>query len=141
MKDTYIVLIPIEKGERKLVEKIENWHLAKSVYPDLITLTGCISEQIEIPVNEIYIFCLVDFANECNDQRISLKNYWLGYVHIIDDTFGGVLKSSQNAIGNTLLHLNQHNKETGYTNAVSYGMVDQANECTSALSKLNQYLK
>ena len=52
-----------------------------------------------------------------------------------------LLKSAKAAIGSTLLKLNSHNKETGYTFGVGINAIEEINACTCVLSDLNQTLK
>lgn len=141
MKDTFVITVPIKKGDRKMMEFVEGWTLLKSYYSNTQMIRNEIAKQIKLDAGHVAVYPMTDWVDFCNDQKINLEEVWVGYIYLVDDTFNGVLKSAQRAIENTLEHLNKTNKETNRPNSLMYGMVDQVNDCTCALMKLNNYLK
>lgn len=75
---TYVILIPVGKGERKDLERIENEKF-KSVDNALVNL----------PIGSL-AYRISDFMDLWNDQdsdtsiedRIDISEYWFGYVQV-----------------------------------------------------------
>ena len=62
-----IVLMPIQKNERKLAERIENCLLS--------------DEQIkQLRINGAMFLQPTDFMDMCNNQEINLEEYWVSYI-------------------------------------------------------------
>ena len=61
-------------------------------------------------------------------------------VHEIKAVYGNVWSIAKRAIGSILTRLNKHDKGSGYLTCVKLNMVDETNELTVALSKLNEIL-
>lgn len=140
MKQTFVITIPATKGKRSMMESIENQTFLKSVYYNTLSIRNMVAKQIKVDAGHVSVYTLPEFTEICNDDGINIETTWFGFIHLIDDSQSGILKSAQNAIGNTLEYLNQTNKDSNRPNSLMYGMIDQANECTTALMKLNNYL-
>ena len=52
-----------------------------------------------------------------------------------------VLRLAKNAIGAMLIKCNGHNKKTGHTKGLEWGLINEMNQSTSTLIQINKYLE
>lgn len=73
---TYIVVLPVEKNERKRAEHIENTTYQN--FEEFVKKGKCVQSTV---------LGLSNFMDECNNQDINLENCWISYIHLIEKPF------------------------------------------------------
>ncbi len=77
---TYIVMLPVGKGDRTALEHIEN-----EKFDSVEAVRKLLSEECNMSIDEVDMCPLTDFMDFCNDQDIKIENVWIGYVRIKSD--------------------------------------------------------
>jgi hypothetical protein len=72
MATTKIILLPVMGYERKLTEKHEDAEFASH------------EEARKVFGDDAGIVELTTFMDMCNDQEITIEEYWVGYIKIKD---------------------------------------------------------
>jgi hypothetical protein len=77
MKKIRIVLIPLDSGDRKTAEHIENCS-----FLDENEVKERINEEEGKEVEGVEIYTLTDFTVLCNDELFAPDSFWISYVSI-----------------------------------------------------------
>ena len=77
MFETYIILVPVSKGNRGTLEDIEN-----RTFDTLDEVKQLIHKEDKAPLDQIEIWAISDYMCACNDEVRDNKNWWFGYVQI-----------------------------------------------------------